>query len=654
MFTKRVLRLFTFVLLCSFAAQFFGIQNVSAAKVCDWAQYVADVSVPDGTTFTAGTPFIKTWRVKNIGSCTWTTAYTFVYFNGDSMGAPASVPLPKKVGPGQTVDISVPMTAPATLGSYRGFWKFLNASGQSFGIGAYASDSLWVDIRSTSQQAVIYDFTADVCSAIWAYDGGAVPCPFKPNMSKYGEITRFASAMLENGQDSGLPTLVTVPQQKFNGYIHGVYPAFRFDPGDHFQAMVGCEYGAVKCNVIFQLQYLTKEGELVTIWKFKEKYDGKLTWVDIDLSRYAYKPEIRLVLTAFGAGSSVGDRAMWVQPKIVRPSAVVASAPIVPTVAMETPTVTPTVTPTSTPVVCIDSAAMLADVNIPDGTTFTPGSVFTKTWRLQNTGTCSWGLDYSLVYAGGEKMNGPASAPMPLVVLPGQSIDLSVNLTAPTIAGMYQGNWMLRNAVGVPFGIGSDAKTPFWVKINVAANTAVASGGYDFVANVCSAKWQNASAVLPCPGADGDARGFVFSLPAPLLESGAVSGSPALLTFPENSSTGYVRGVYPEYFIQNGDHFQLTVSCENNQTGCNVLYEVGYQVGAGPIQPLWVIVDWYDGQAYSVDLDLGYLAGQTVKFVLTTYANGYPAGDRALWVAPRIVNVLPVIAPTTETPTLLP
>jgi hypothetical protein len=296
---------------------------------------------------------------------------------------------------------------------------------------------------------------------------------------------------------------------------------------------------------------------------------------------------------------------------------------------------------------------MVADVSVPDGTIFAPGAAFTKTWRLQNTGTCSWGNNYSLVFSSGEKLNGLDSIPMPLVVAPGQYVDLSVNLTAPVAAGAYQGNWILRNASGVPFGIGSTSNNPFWVKINVASST-VSSGGYDFVANHCSAQWQNTTVALPCPGVDGDARGFVLSLPAPILESGVVSSKSALLAFPENSASGYIRGVYPEYFIQSGDHFQLAVSCENNQLNCNVIYEIGYQVGTGPIQVLWVSVKWYDGQASSVDLDLSYLAGQTVKFVLTTYVNGSPVEDRALWVAPRIVNVPPATATPVPTQTIEP
>ena len=41
------------------------------AATCNWAQFVADVTVPDGTSYAPSTAFKKTWRLKNIGTCIW-------------------------------------------------------------------------------------------------------------------------------------------------------------------------------------------------------------------------------------------------------------------------------------------------------------------------------------------------------------------------------------------------------------------------------------------------------------------------------------------------------------------------------------------------------------------------------------------------------
>ena len=61
---------------------------------CNLASFVSDVSVKDGTSFTAGQTFTKTWRIKNVGSCSWSKDYTIYFLSGNSMGAPASVNFP--------------------------------------------------------------------------------------------------------------------------------------------------------------------------------------------------------------------------------------------------------------------------------------------------------------------------------------------------------------------------------------------------------------------------------------------------------------------------------------------------------------------------------------------------------------------------------
>jgi hypothetical protein len=115
------------------------------------------------------------------------------------------------------------------------------------------------------------------------------------------------------------------------------------------------------------------------------------------------------------------------------------------------------------PDTCANEVTFIEDVTIPDGTVVTPGAAFTKTWRLQNSGDCPWGPRYSLVRSGGEAMGGPAASALPDVAV-GESIDLTVNLTAPTAPGTYRGEWQLRDPNGRLFGPGGE---PFWVEIVV-------------------------------------------------------------------------------------------------------------------------------------------------------------------------------------------
>ena len=93
-----------------------------------------------------GATFTKTWRLKNVGTCTWTTSYSLLFDTGTQMGGPNSVNLPQSVAPGQTTDLTITLTAPSTAGYYRGYWKFKDNNGIPFGIGWAGTKSWWVDI----------------------------------------------------------------------------------------------------------------------------------------------------------------------------------------------------------------------------------------------------------------------------------------------------------------------------------------------------------------------------------------------------------------------------------------------------------------------------------------------------------------------------
>ena len=103
----------------------------------DKAAFVADVTIPDGTVIASGAAFVKTWRLQNAGTTTWSTSYTLDFISGEKMGTITSVPLSQSVAPGQQVDVSVNMVAPTASGSYQGFWKMKNASGQFFNDSVY-------------------------------------------------------------------------------------------------------------------------------------------------------------------------------------------------------------------------------------------------------------------------------------------------------------------------------------------------------------------------------------------------------------------------------------------------------------------------------------------------------------------------------------
>ena len=118
---------------------------------CDWIHFVADVSVPDGTTFEPGDTFVKTWRLQNRGTCTWTPEYRLVFYSGSQMNGPSSAQLAGNVGPGQYIDVSVTLTAPGANGHYIGYWLLRNPAGNLFGAGDTADKAFWVDIYAKEQ-----------------------------------------------------------------------------------------------------------------------------------------------------------------------------------------------------------------------------------------------------------------------------------------------------------------------------------------------------------------------------------------------------------------------------------------------------------------------------------------------------------------------
>lgn len=304
---------------------------------------------------------------------------------------------------------------------------------------------------------------------------------------------------------------------------------------------------------------------------------------------------------------------------------------------------------TAVPLQLCNAAAFVKDVSIADGTLLGAGQQFVKTWRIQNVGTCSWSSAYDLVFVGGDRLGASASVGLPAYVNPGQSIDLSVNMKAPNDSGHYQGFWKLRDSSGVLFGIGAQAQTAFWVDIRVAGPSYT---DYDFATHACDANWRNNGRDLPCPGSDGDSKGYVLILSNPVMEDGTKEDEPGLLTVPKDAYNGLIWGTYPAIKVHSGDRFQALVNCQHKAYSCNVAFQVQYQIDGGPVKSLGIWYEAYEGKYYPVNLDLSFLAGNNVKFILAAGTNGNFNDDYALWLAPRITRLGNAPTPTpTYTPT---
>lgn len=106
---------------------------------CDNAQFIEDVTIPDGTVIQPNADFTKTWRLLNTGTCAWDSAYALVYVDRDLLGTTQSVAIEGRIVAGDTVDVSVPMKAPAAAGAYRTTWRMRNPAGELFGPRIFAS-----------------------------------------------------------------------------------------------------------------------------------------------------------------------------------------------------------------------------------------------------------------------------------------------------------------------------------------------------------------------------------------------------------------------------------------------------------------------------------------------------------------------------------
>jgi hypothetical protein len=146
-------------------------------QACNAAQFVRE-TVKDNTVFEPGETFTKTWRLKNVGTCTWNTGYDFVFASGDRMSGAKVTDLDQRVRPGEYVDLEVDLKAPSSPDTYTGYWKLRSDDGYDFAqvyvqikvkkAFAVKSVDLSADPSSYSgdcSSAITFDISADITSS---------------------------------------------------------------------------------------------------------------------------------------------------------------------------------------------------------------------------------------------------------------------------------------------------------------------------------------------------------------------------------------------------------------------------------------------------------------------------------------------------------
>jgi hypothetical protein len=306
------------------------------------------------------------------------------------------------------------------------------------------------------------------------------------------------------------------------------------------------------------------------------------------------------------------------------------------------PSFTPAGEANGTPVPC-DQVRFVKDVTIPDDMDLAPGEAFTKTWRLENAGSCPWTIGYLLYFESGDIMGGPSSQDLTSAVIqPGETVDVSVNLVAPQETGTYEGFWKIRNVKGEGFGVGAFSKA-FWVRINVVEGAGMM---FDFNIRANQAAWGSGKSPVDyidlggkilnfdAPGDDGDA--YVGLLDQQFLEGGRISGI-LLATYPPQGVDRYVIGRFPNYKVNGGDLLFGRVGLVTNASGnCgkgDVTFRINLMQGGDPATrvTLWEWDEVCDGNMKSFEIDLDDYKGQTVQIFLVVISNNDSDNNFAVW-----------------------
>jgi hypothetical protein len=187
---------------------------------------------------------------------------------------------------------------------------------------------------------------------------------------------------------------------------------------------------------------------------------------------------ITLIISACGSSEAQEAAistsvALTVEARIAPESPLISPSPALTDTPL--PLASPTIPATETPVTVANdelctTSALLVGETYPDGTIIQAGTVFTKVWRIQNSGTCTWDSTWQLVFTGGDRLGSSLTYNLPLPAEPGQIIEVPIILQSPDGGGQHTGSWMLKAPWGKTFGIGQYS-VPLTASIVVGSGT---------------------------------------------------------------------------------------------------------------------------------------------------------------------------------------
>ena len=342
--------------------------TVTPNLLCNKAQFIKDVTIPDGSILRGGIRESKVWEVKNVGSCVWNKNYKLKAVNNSTAINVPPVSLTKDVLPGETVQLSVAIDLPIQEGSFEVNWMLESDLGEIFGVGDSGKSPLWLKVIINNADAtntpiislsptvtemaptpqffeikpgtfIVNDFYQETCDFEWSINNTSFQC------EENSLIRREPIVFTENGTGFENGIVIDLSNQSSNSTIIATTNSIDIEAGDKLVMGVGCYDGALECSVLVNLVFTTTDGASSNLWTIGEFYDGQISVMEIDLSQFTGKTGT-FSFTASSLGQSQGDVIVWIEPRVLRSS---SPTPTVTQLPMPTSTSTPTTVPSPQP-----------------------------------------------------------------------------------------------------------------------------------------------------------------------------------------------------------------------------------------------------------------------------------------------------------------
>ena len=283
--------------------------------------YIADVTVPDGTVMTPGNAFVKTWRVKNSGTCEWKDGTQLVFADGEQMRGPAAVNVPL-TAPDATADVSVNLIAPAAPAKYVGQWRMRSPEGT-----VYGSLTVVIVVPGTptavptntpeptdtpSPLTELFNFHDKAGSALWTSTSGTLTYPGSTGDAKGLVMLQDGQKLHDNNTYNKI--LETQPTWVTAGFIQGLYTVGEIKPGDRFRTRVGFLYGAGVTEG--KVTFIIRGGDGATVGSFGATRQDAIIQIDLDLAPLAGKTNQIILRVEANNTDAAQDGACWVNPRI--------------------------------------------------------------------------------------------------------------------------------------------------------------------------------------------------------------------------------------------------------------------------------------------------------------------------------------------------